>query len=324
MVIAFDIETAPIPYNQLSAAQRRRYRKEYRAQSDRHPERSVTDLSVRARSFHPFLSFICCISLARVKAGKVSIKSFTCDDYEGESKMIAQFWEVAAKMPSPLWVSFNGKKFDCEHLMTRTLANDLTVKVPSILDQYPYSYTPHCDLATLWRNKWMRLIDVCDLANVQVPNSDIDGSEVWKHVGTDAVQNHCEKDAERTLRLFYELGQHHPQLHKLEAYDARDTPSPIETTPNQTGKTGSNMTDARRKKNQRFHIVGKNFYGDKWDELRPDIINRWIANEEGETEKASTNDLTDSQLESLTKFIEKRGETHGTYEQMMEHRKRKA
>lgn len=100
-LVAWDIETCPLPLNALSEPQQRRLAKEEARLSAREPALSVADASRKARSLHPFLGWVCCISAV---AGTVDgparpPRSWSCAEPGGEDELLRQFWADVAGFP---------------------------------------------------------------------------------------------------------------------------------------------------------------------------------------------------------------------------------
>lgn len=217
--IAWDIETAPMPLSVLTERQRRRLRLEYKEQARRDPQKSVTKLVRKSMSFHGFLCWICCISLAwRDEDGALQTMTLSAERPVEERRVIHSFWEgVHPRRPGRQrmnWITFNGKNFDCGILRTRSLRNEVEITNQDVLDEYPYSYTPHCDVATMWRDEWNGLADAADLFGISY-ESEIGGGEVAAAVANDRidlVEQHCEADAKTTLRVYEHAATYTPEL----------------------------------------------------------------------------------------------------------------
>src|SRR5690606_4007246 len=127
-----------------------------------------------------------------------------------ERALLEAFWNDVARFGDRkiTWITFNGKRFDVEFLLTRTLYHGLFPTRADLLDQYPYSFTPHCDLMTVWRRSAMRLEAVCELLGVESPKQGMDGSRVCHAVAdgrVDDVRRYCEADVMATLNCFERL-----------------------------------------------------------------------------------------------------------------------
>lgn len=212
--IAWDIETCPQPISTLTARQERRLKKEYANKARRSPDESVTELVQKAMSFNGFLCWICCISLAwRDEDGEISTVTSSAERPVEERNTLRWFWHNV-KTPDPTWVTFNGKKFDCRITRTRSMHKEVEITNTEILDEYPYSYFPHCDVASLWREDWCGLSDVADLYGISF-GSKIGGGEVAEAVANgriDLVEDHCEADVKTTLRVYEHTRKYNPEV----------------------------------------------------------------------------------------------------------------
>lgn len=217
--IAWDIETAPMPMSTLTQRQRRRLKKEYARLADRDPSRGVTATVRRAMSFHGFLCWICCASLAwRNEDGEIEVTSFSAERPVEERALIRNFWHITDKeQPGRRrmkWVTFNGKKFDARIMRTRSMKHEVFISNEDVLDEYPYSYNPHCDIAALWREDWPGLEDVADLFGVRY-ESEIKGEQVAESVARgrlDLVEDHCEADVMTTLAVYEHARATNPEV----------------------------------------------------------------------------------------------------------------
>jgi len=218
--IAWDIETAPQPLSALTDRQRRRLKKEYAALSRREPEKSVTDLVRKAMSFHGFLCWICCISFAfRDEDDEVRVFSKTASRPVEEQALLSWTWRLVERNRKSMknvdqFVTFNGKKFDSRILRTRSISNGVFISNTDLLDEDPYSYSPHCDVASMWREDWVGLADAADLCGYHY-DSPIMGGDVAEAVVNgrlDLVEEHCEADVRATLRVFEHVRRFNPEL----------------------------------------------------------------------------------------------------------------
>lgn len=217
MYIAWDIETCPLPLDSFTEAQQYRYEQQLAAGNVSDAE-AEDEISRKARSLHPMLGWICCLSVAATYDPGQSrrVRSYTASTPADERSLLESFWNDAARIGkrNVTWITFNGKRFDAEFLLTRTLRHGLLPLRSDLLDQYPYSHTPHCDLLTVWRRAAMRLEDVCELLGVESPKRDLNGGAVFAAIEAgdiEAVTHYCEADVKATLacyaRMFPMLGR---------------------------------------------------------------------------------------------------------------------
>lgn len=211
VVVAWDVETCPLPLGHLSEAQRRRYEKDLASLQRREPSLSGEEASRKARSLSGFLGWICCISAVRGRLDREQRRSspayepvsFTAARPERERGMLEAFWETIRSFPGgTLWCTFNGKRFDVPFLTQRTAFHDLEPTRGDILDTYPYRHDPHIDLSWAWPGSYA-LDDLCGHLDVPSPKAELDGAGVWKAVEEgliDDVAAYCERDVVATLR----------------------------------------------------------------------------------------------------------------------------
>ena len=224
-VIAFDIETCPLPPERLGPRARRRLdllvaRATRQARLDGCAPDDDTAAAERRRhagSLHGVLGWICCATFVRLGSDGEprAPRSFTAATPDGEAALLADLWATVARLPRVVrWVSFYGKTFDAEFLATRSLAHGLAPSRPDLLHRHPYVHTPHLDLASVWRRTDMGLADACELLGLASPKAvpgdtgdaaEFDGSGVAAAVACGRLADvvaYCERDAVATLRLY--------------------------------------------------------------------------------------------------------------------------
>lgn len=205
MIIAWDIETCPLPKNTFSEAQQRRYQRQLDMLLEREPDIDPDEASIKVRSLHPLLGFICAIGVVRFQNDELGTPHvYTAPLPKHEADMLCQFWNDIQKLPMVKWTTFNGKRFDCDWLAARTLAHHLTPTRQDILNRNPYQHRPHADLFNLVRHP-ITLDDLCDLLGVPSPKSDMDGSGVYEAIKAgrlNDVVEYCKRDVIATMTCF--------------------------------------------------------------------------------------------------------------------------
>ena len=215
MVIAFDIETCPLPPAALGPRATRRLAMQVNGRRRRSTERGLafdeTEAHRQAGSLHSALGWICCASFVRLgpDGEPRTPRSFSAATPADEQALLAELWDTLARMPrSVLWVSFCGKRFDAEFLATRSLAHGLTPSRLDLLHRHPYVHRPHLDLSAVWRSAAMGLADVCELLGTPSPKQALDGAGVAAAVADGRLRDvvaYCEADAVATLRAYRSL-----------------------------------------------------------------------------------------------------------------------
>lgn len=221
-IIAFDIETCPLPDEALGPRAQRRLgllveRERRRAERDGSTFDDA-EAARRAQSLHGALGWVCCASFVRLGADGVprTPHSFSAATAADERALLADLWDTLARMPrTVLWVSFHGKGFDAEFLATRSAAHGLAPSRRDLLHRHPYVHHPHLDLAGLWRRSDMGLDDACELLGVSSPKASaeghpeaLDGSRVAQAVADGRLADvvaYCERDAVATLHAYRAL-----------------------------------------------------------------------------------------------------------------------
>ena len=221
-VIAFDIETCPLPREALGPRAVRRLALLVGRDRQRH-ERSgepfdEAEATRRAQSLHGALGWVCCASFVRLGADGLPRKprSFSTASPVGEHDLLQTLWETLARFPRAVrWVSFHGKTFDVEFLATRSAAHGLAPTRRDLLHRHPFVDRPHLDLAGLWRRSDMGLADACELLGVASPKTSgavpLDGSGVAQAVAEGRLSDvvaYCERDAVATLQAYRALTPH--------------------------------------------------------------------------------------------------------------------
>jgi hypothetical protein len=206
IAVAWDIETCPLPKDVFSGPHVERYEKEVAKQQDRHPNMEYDEASKRARSFHPYLGWICCISVVRGKVGENmgTPYSWSASSPDEEKDMLHRFWgDIAQVKGTPRWATYNGKEFDVPFLTARSAYHGLTPSRKDMLNTYPYSQDPHIDLSKVWMRVASSLEEMCAHLGVPSPKDGMDGSGVAEAVSAGRmheVRDYCENDAVATFR----------------------------------------------------------------------------------------------------------------------------
>jgi len=216
VAIAWDIETCPLPESDFSYCHQSRLEKEVSNLQERNPDQNEQESSRQARSFHPYLGWISCISVVRGKVGSGhgDPHSWTAASPEEEKGLLQDFWETIEQVGQgrrrdgqPVWVTFNGKTFDVPYLTARTAHHGLRRSREDITVTHRYRNNKHADLINTWPCSF-GLGDLCDHLGVPNPKSEIDGSEVAQAVTEgriDEVRRYCERDVVATYRCFSEI-----------------------------------------------------------------------------------------------------------------------
>lgn len=221
IIVAFDIETCPLPEASLGPRARRRRAMlvEREARLARAAGGAPTDeaaLQRRVQSVHGALGWICCASFVRLgpDGEPCTPHSLSAASPDQEAALLDALWSTLARLPRAVrWISFYGKSFDAEFLATRSIAHGLVPSRPDLLHRHPYVHHPHLDLASVWRRTDMGLADVCELLGIPSPkaeagNTVCDGSGVAEAVAAGRVAEvvaYCERDAVATLQAYRAL-----------------------------------------------------------------------------------------------------------------------
>lgn len=210
VIVAWDIETAPLPLDQLTDAQRARMEKEVATLMQRQPDIEEEEARRLVRSTHPFLGFICCISAVAGTLGeghRVPV-SFCASSVDEEKALLEKFWAVVARFKCrPIWVTFNGKRFDVPWLLARSARHGIAPTRSDLTDTYPYKSVPHADLFGAFPYAYA-LEDMCIHLNIPSSKNGFDGSMVEGAVAEgrlEEVASYCEADVIATWMCYNHL-----------------------------------------------------------------------------------------------------------------------
>ena len=213
--IAWDIETCPLPPEDLAESHQDRLQMEMDYRRDKEPDLTEEDLRRKASSLHPMTGWICAIAAVRGRPGEGHGEPYglVASSPEEEADLLSQFWQdmgaIGRTCSGVRWVTCNGKRFDVPFLSARTIRHGIGPAAKSILDTYPYNHEPHLDLATLWQHTYYGLEDLCAHLGVASPKAEgFDGSDVAGAVERgeiDRVRRYCERDAVATFRCAQEV-----------------------------------------------------------------------------------------------------------------------
>jgi hypothetical protein len=218
LVVAWDLETAPLPDTALSDVQLRRLDAAAASEQRRDPDLPAAEARCRAASLHPFLGRICCLSAARLgpDGRPARPKSYTAAEPADEPALLRAWWADAARLPrGTRFVTFNGKRFDADWLRVRSAAHGIVPARRDLLDTYPYNHRPHADLARAFACDHS-LDDLCDLLAVVRADADpatdggppVCGATVAEAVAAGrlgAVARYCEADVRATLDCYVRM-----------------------------------------------------------------------------------------------------------------------
>lgn len=148
------------------------------------------------------------------RPGMLTIRQLLLTDYPGEYALLLEIEEMAKRFP--LVVSFNGKCFDSQILVTRFLMNGLK----PVFIGFPWI---HLDLLFPSRRIWKRRLGSCALSVLEaevlglIRDNDLPGSEApeaWfsfvkegKPENLLRIADHNKDDCESLARLFFRLDE---------------------------------------------------------------------------------------------------------------------
>jgi len=186
-VVAWDIETCPLPEARLAPAQK--------AYLDRKAEEIALSGGLplpaarrKAAALSPVAGRIC--SIAAVRGGRYGAAGdpivYLAPEPEGEPALLEAFWaDVERLPPAARWVTFNGKRFDVGYVVGRTLHHGMEPSRKGLIGTHPYRAGSHVDLRWLLAGHALRLQDLCALLGVPSPKAAL-GPGVNPDSGPDA------------------------------------------------------------------------------------------------------------------------------------------
>lgn len=205
-LIAWDIETCPLPLENFSERQMRRHDMEVAKILSRE-EITPEEASRKARALHPHLGWICAIAFQRVKHGQRRDPWKECVGTPGdEAGLLTRFWKAIDQLPNySLWLTFNGKGFDVEFLQWRSIVHGIVPSRHDLLDRHKFRHDRHLDLTCLGY-KPMGLADACELAGVPSPKEGaVSAESVHQAVEEGRLHDvavYCAADVTATLDLY--------------------------------------------------------------------------------------------------------------------------
>lgn len=209
-IIAWDIETGPQPLHTFSDRQKRRYDMLWKKEEP-DADQPSQETSDKVRSLHPMLGYISAIAAVRLRHDDEPGRpwSLTAASPDEEAQLLREFWDAIRAYRRTIWVTFNGKQFDCDWLRVRSAHHGIRPSRTDILDRYPFKHTPHADLSKVFTCR-SGLADLCDLLAVPDPKEEagMDGSGVATALArndTASVGTYCEADVVATLRCYVRL-----------------------------------------------------------------------------------------------------------------------
>ncbi len=225
-MLAWDIETCPLPDSRLTPAKRERVEKLVtRARKDG-DARDDADLRSYVMATHPLLNWICCVSMAKVlhpsrvkklreegrivaedEDGRViATQSYSAESLTEEITLLNRLWSHIGKQSEHTWwVTFNGKGFDCPTLLARTMARGFTPPRSGILDTHRWRHDRHLDLMHVIPGRSAYgLADLCEHVGLSSPKEGEVKADGVAHAVAEGriaqVVEYCEKDTCQTLR----------------------------------------------------------------------------------------------------------------------------
>ncbi len=212
MIIAWDIETCPLPEDSYSPRQQRR--RDLRLQSEirkaglklNDPDYvdQVAKINRRVRATHSHLGWICCMSFKR---GERQPRSYTASSPSEERSMLLQLWKDLLMVDHARWVTFNGKLFDVPFLRARSLHHGVAIpnaRMCDMMGTHKFRHDEHFDLQHFWYG--YGLDDVCDLLSITSPKSGAVTAETVHQAVKEGriaeVAAYCEADVIATMEVF--------------------------------------------------------------------------------------------------------------------------
>lgn len=224
--VALDIETCPLPLDDLAPALHSRFERRMQTEAARAWEEPA-DVASRVRSVDPALGWICCIGVASTAGPGPPRDSrpFIASHPGEEAEMLRDFWAAVEafnrKHANAQWVTFNGKDFDVPRLLLRSAVHGIEPVACGLLNTYPYASRPRCDLMHLVGGRTnLSLEGLCAVLGVPSPKEEQVGgdgvSDAEASGDLASVATYCGADVKATMACF----------DRLQAYESAVADSP--------------------------------------------------------------------------------------------------
>lgn len=176
---------------------------------------SLEDIFKQKAALYAEFAKIVCVTIGKVKDGKLKLKSYYGDD---ENKLLKEFGTVldgfVAQNKKTVLLGHAIKGFDLPFLMRRMLINSL--ELPSYLDiahLKPWECTFVLDTLELWKSTGFysaSLINIATAFGLPSPKQDMNGSETSEVYynekgGLERIKNYCEQDVKTVCNVFLKM-----------------------------------------------------------------------------------------------------------------------
>ena len=164
----------------------------------------------KTMSLHPFIGFICCVTLRKgmVQGGEVYYgDEKTFYGYEdGESEMLNELAAALSLIKDERFVTFHGKRFDVPYIKARMARHGIDVPWSKLNTTYPFSSKDHVDLSKSYEGCYATMAQLCDHLQVPGPKKYMKGDEVAIAIREQKISDviiYNQEDVRATLDCFY-------------------------------------------------------------------------------------------------------------------------
>jgi predicted PolB exonuclease-like 3'-5' exonuclease len=200
--IVFDIETVPFLDNEYSETQREYVQRKLTQSLTRNSAIDPIAEEKKIKGIDPYLSKIICLGLKMGNAPGYALIG-------EEATILEKFWAVLKTQYKPLFISYNGIKFDVPYIIRRSMKHRIkptNIQFPQITKFIPFP--PHFDVMQQFsgRDAFYSLKQACDFFGVPSPK---DGAVAAENVADafysgriSEIAEYCVRDLESTYTIF--------------------------------------------------------------------------------------------------------------------------
>jgi hypothetical protein len=250
-IVFLDIETAPLVKEleegtPIYEAWKYAMERKVESMSTDEKEMTIEEYYVHKAALYPEFSRIVCITVGRVRDGKIVLKTYNDED---EAELVSKFTRdldvVVRKKPSSRLCGHSVIGFDIPFIFRRCIANQVFPnELVDVAGVKPWEMTA-LDTKMLWKGTgyyMASLVAVCVALGVESPKSDITGAEVghvfWNEgkEGLLRISEYCERDVVALINCVLVM-MFKDQIFDIEVQEVKEMEP--ETLLQRIGSTGS-------------------------------------------------------------------------------------
>lgn len=202
--IVYDIETVPFLEHEYTAIQKEYVQRKMKQALGRNPDLDPVSEESKIKGIDAFLAKIVCIGLSFPNTGGGTVALIG-----DEKDILTQFWERIGKYGKPLFISYNGIKFDVPFILRRSMKHGIEPTNREFLQIAKFiPFPPHFDVMQQLsgRDGYYSLKQACDFFGIPSPK---DGAVVAESVSEafysgriSQIAEYCLRDLESTYKVF--------------------------------------------------------------------------------------------------------------------------